>query len=169
MILVDWQIDTLAKRYDLLLPYDEQLLNPASIDVRVGDTLLAETADAWRHVDLTNYDEENPFWLQPNAFVLVSTRETFNLPDNIAAEFRIKSSRAREGYTNALAVWCDPGWTGSKLTMELKNYRQHTSLPLYPGLKIGQMIFHVCHSVPDKTYKETGRYNNDATVQESKG
>ena len=67
-----------------------------------------------------------------------------------------------------LAGWCDPGWHGSKLTLELQNARKMHSLPLYPGLKIGQIIFFEMSERPIKSYAVTGHYNNDKTVSGSK-
>ena len=66
-----------------------------------------------------------------------------------------------------LAGWCDPGWHGSRLTLELKNVRLHHPLPLYPGLKIGQMVFHTMSSVPLNSYASVGHYNNHSTVMPS--
>jgi dCTP deaminase len=68
-----------------------------------------------------------------------------------------------------LAGFCDPGWHGSKLTLELKNARRFHDLPLYPGLKIGQMVFHKMYASPLRDYSETGRYNRDRSVAASKG
>jgi dCTP deaminase len=79
----------------------------------------------------------------------------------------LKSSRARSGLNHLLAGWCDPGWHGSKLTLELKNERLHHALPLYPGLKIGQMVFHSMSNTPMNSYRDVGHYNNHLTVMPS--
>jgi dCTP deaminase len=100
---------------------------------------------------------------------LADTIEVFNIPDDIAGEFRLKSSRAREGLDQALAVWLDPGWHGSVLTMELRNNRQLWPQLLWPGMRVGQIIFHLMSERPAASYAKTGRYNGDATVQASKG
>lgn len=68
-----------------------------------------------------------------------------------------------------MAGFCDPGWYGSRLTLELKNVRQLWSIGIYPGLKIGQMKFSRMDSEPKRSYAVTGRYNNDATVTTSRG
>jgi dCTP deaminase len=113
---------------------------------------------------------ENGISLNPGQFILASTMEIFNLPDNIACEFKLKSSVARSGLNNMLATWCDPGWHGSKLTLELKNDCEHHALLLRPGMKIGQMIFYRVHPVPDEhSYAIKGRYNRTDTVTASKG
>lgn len=180
MVLVDFQIKEYCEQDNLITPFDPSLVNPASIDVRVGKTAKLEVENGWTvnnvattpnwvDIDLTKYSKDNPFWLEPKAFILVATLETFNMTEFLAAEFRLKSSRAREGYDNSLAVWLDPGWQGSVLTMEISNKLRYASLPLYPGQKIGQAIFYRVDDIPQKTYQETGRYNGDKTVMSSKG
>ena len=191
-ILVDWQIDKLIRKSNLITPYDPSHLNPASLDVLLGDKILIECPlwrqplKAWsllmRGVLLDNFwnilngdtprylliDINQKYYVSPNEFFLASTKEVFNLPDDISCEFRLKSSRAREGWGHALAVWIDPGFNNSVLTLELKNYTRFKKLHLFSGMKIGQIIFHE-HEYCDKSYRETGRYNGDLTVQNSKG
>lgn len=170
MILVDRQIELLCITAQMVTPYDPALLNPASLDVRLGDTLLIERAGSRELVPypLHQHSEANPYQWQPGQFLLAPTVETFNMPDTVAGEFRLKSSRAREGADQALAVWLDPGWHGSVLTLELRNNRQLHWLPLWPGMKIGQIIFHDCMP-PRRSYRVTGRYNQDRNVQGSRG
>ena len=152
-------------------PYDETLVNPASLDVRLGGTLLIESVQSPALVPypLEGHTESNPYMLAPGQFCLAQTVETFSLPDHVAAQFMLKSSRAREGLEHLMAGYCDPGWTGSVLTLELHNSRQLHPVALWPGMRIGQMVFHQMHATPTLSYRTTGRYNGDATVQASKG
>jgi len=153
----------------MVWPFREELLNPASLDLVLGHNLLIEVADQKElvRIDISDRTEEDPYPLLPNEFCLAETIEQFNLPDHISAQFVLKSSRAREGYNHLLAGWCDPGWNNSRLTLELKNVRRHHSLPLYPGLKIGQMVFYRMSSTPLRSYSITGHYNNHKTVMPS--
>ena len=118
-------------------------------------------------IDISDRTEEDPYYLAPSEFALAETIEVFNLPDDISAQFVLKSSRARSGLNHALAGWCDPGWHGSKLTLELKNERRYHGLSLYPNLKIGQMVFHRMSNVPALSYAVTGNYNNHLRVMPS--
>jgi dCTP deaminase len=133
--------------------------------------LLIESAQSPELVPypLHRHSQEDPYELRPGQFCLADTMEVFYLPDDVAAEFRLKSSRAREGLDQALAVWADPGWHGSVLTMELRNNRQLWPQLLWPGMKIGQMIFHLMAERPVASYAQTGRYNGDLAVMASKG
>ena len=167
MILVDRRIRELCKQ-GMVSPYDPTLLNSHSIDVRIGHTAMVEGLDGnLNNIRLDeHFSRENPYFVCPNQFFLSHTFELVDIPPNIAAEFRLKSTRAREGWTHALAVWIDGGFNGS-ITLELGNARQYKSLPIYTGMKIGQLIFHETET-PDVSYAEVGRYNGYTVVQPAK-
>ena len=169
MILSDWQI-TARCNGGMVSPFDPALVNPASLDVRLGDTLLIESAESPKLVPypLAGHTEQNPYLLRPGQFVLACTVETFHLPDDIAAQFMLKSSRAREGIEHLMAGYADPGFNGV-MTLELHNSRQLHPVALWPGMKIGQMVFHQMAATPQRSYAVTGRYNGDSTVQASRG
>lgn len=165
-VLADWEIRSFCQASQMVWPFDEKLLNPASLDVRLGSNLMVEVREQpeLMRIDISDRTEDDPYLLLPGEVCLAETVEQFNLPDNISAEFVLKSSRARDFYGHMLAGWCDPGWHGSKLTLELKNERRHHPLPLYPNLKIGQMVFFRMSAVPLESYALTGHYNNHKTV-----
>lgn len=168
-VLVDFQIRKYCQEQSMIVPFDESLLNPASLDVRIGTTMQREASDGGMvAVDLAAFSKEFPLMIQPKEFILVGTQEVFNIPPTVAGKFYLKSSRAREGWEHLLAGWCDPGWHGSVLTLELVNVRRFKCLPIYPGLKIGQIVFEEV-TEPERCYKQTGRYNNDLCVMGSKG
>ena len=168
-VLCDWEIRARCEKSYMVVPFDEKLLNPASLDVLLGNHLMVESIYSTEliRVDISHYTEEEPFRLEPSEFCLAETCELFNLPDDISAQFVLKSSRARSGYQHLLAGWCDPGFNTSRLTLELKNVRSHHAIPLYPGLKIGQMVFHQMSNVPLNSYAKTGHYNGHLTVMPS--
>ncbi len=169
-VLCDWEIRGLCQG-GMVSPFDDSLVNPASLDVRLGDTLLIESAasPSMVPVDISKYSEAQPYVLVPGQFVLAETVEVFNLPKFVAAQFMLKSSRARQGLEHLMAGYCDPGWNGSRLTMELHNSRQLHRIALWPGMRIGQMVFHRMSKNPLHAYDQTGRYNNQPHVQESLG
>lgn len=157
------------------IPLDN--INGASIDVRLGCVFLREqvTGGYPAFVRLKNKDElkflrQDVTWgdevlLEPGEFILAHTVEIFNLPNYIGAEFRLKSSVARAGLDQALAVWCDPGWNSSVLTIELRNNTRYHVLVLEAGQKIGQIVFFKGEPVPDgASYAARGQYNNQLEV-----
>lgn len=153
-------------------------INPTSIDVRLGPNLKVETAPclagdrrAMPRVNLAaresvNFaDWEGEYILDPTEFVLAHTVEVFNMPDDISAEFSLKSSIARNGLEHLNACWIDAGWNGSVLTLELKNMTRHHQLILTPGMFLGQIKFFRHAPVPEEqSYRVRGRYNGDASV-----
>lgn len=169
-ILCDWEITALCEG-GMVTPFDRSLINPASLDVRLGGSLLIESVESEALVPypLDRHSEANPYLLVPGQFVLAQTVETFHLPTNIAAQFMLKSSRARSGLEHLMAGYCDPGWSGSVLTLELHNSRQLHAVAIWPGMKIGQMVFHRMSETPLRDYRQTGRYNGDQQVTASKG
>jgi dCTP deaminase len=170
-----------AANHDVIECVDLDHINGASIDVRLGRYVWVEMdaprgngivrladkeAPGMRLLDL----HEGPLLLAPGEFCLAQTMEVFNLPSDIAAEFRLKSSAARAGLDQALAVWCDPGWHGSVLTLELRNNLRHHRLELSVGMKIGQIVLHRGEPVPDAaSYATRGQYNGDLSAQPSRG
>lgn len=171
MLLPDYEIRRLCQQRGLVSPYIEAHLNPASLDVTLGGTILIEqtgTRDLLP-VDIEDNTPEAPYWLKPGEWFLAETREIFHIPNHLAAQFVLKSSRAREGFDHAEAGFADPGWFGSRLTMELRNNRRLNALPIWPGLRIGQMKFILITGEPERSYAETGRYNADLGVTSSKG
>jgi dCTP deaminase len=169
--LPDYELHHLCQHHAMVVPFDPNLINPASLDVLLGDRLMIEvpeTPELQIH-GIHGHTAEDPYLLQPGEFCLAETREIFNLPDSVAAQFVLKSSRAREGLEHLLAGWCDPGWHGSRLTLELSNARRMHPVAIWPGMKIGQMVFHRMEAIPHRSYAVTGRYNGDEGVTASKG
>ena len=154
-------------------------VNAASIDIRLGDSLLVEVGrpgivdlaereiPEMRPLDL---DAMGAWRLRPGQFCLVNSHEVFNLPNDIAAEFKLRSSVARAGIDHALAGWADPGWHDATLTMELRNVTQNHTLLLRPGMRIGQMVFWRGEPVSVRaSYATRGRYNHQRSATESRG
>ena len=133
-ILPDYEIVCLARR-GLVNPYEPELVNPASLDVRLGDNLLIELPETSTLVpySIAGHTKEKPFMLQPREFVLAETLERFSFPTFTAGQLALKSSRAREGIEHLMAGYIDPGFEG-RLTLELVNARMLHALPLWPGM-----------------------------------
>jgi dCTP deaminase len=113
---------------------------------------------------------EDGFIIWPRESVLAQSVEMFYLPDNITAEYRLKSSMGRVFLEHLHAGWCDPMWQGSVLTLELSNMSKYHPIRLQAGMKIGQMCFYEHEPVPhDRSYAVRGQYNYDTKVTASKG
>lgn len=173
MLLSYTQLLALAAR-GVITNIDPEFINAASIDITLGHKILREDIGQPYKVvlgarePLKMIEEDctgNGYTLRPGEFILAQSQQTFNLPADISAEYKLKSSMARIGIDHCLAGWCDAGWNGSVLTLELKNVTRNHDILLRAGDRIGQMIFFQHEKVPDdRSYAARGRYNGDTTV-----
>ena len=153
-------------------------VNSASIDLVLGRTIMVEKQrsdivnmldESGDHLDTLEMSDEG-YVLQPGESILAHTVEVFHLPSNISAEYKLKSTMARNFVDHYNAGWADAGWNGSVLTLELVNHNRWHPVRIQPGMKCGQMIFFGHEAVPeDKSYAARGQYNGDRTVQAGKG
>ncbi len=131
-------------------PWDEALVQPASVDLRLGDSFRVFHNHRASAIDLRDPPQhlteevkvtgDEPFVIHPGEFALGRTREWVELPDDIVARIEGKSSLGRLGLiVHATAGFCDPGWKGT-LTLELANLTRVPIL-LYHGLAIAQLSF----------------------------
>jgi len=155
-------------------------VNGSSIDITLHNTIKVEerpdkrvyhAIKAYQKEPLVMYDYPiyGSYCMVPGEFILASSEEIFNLPLNISAEYKLKSSMARIGLEHLNAGWCDPGWSNSRLTLELKNMTRYHGIDIEPGMKIGQIVFFKHAPVPEhESYKVKGQYNNQTTVTAKK-
>jgi dCTP deaminase len=131
-------------------PWEPSLLQPASVDVRLGNSFRVFHNHRASAIDLRDPPKglteqitiggEEPFVIHPGEFCLGSTLEYIELPDDIVCRLEGKSSLGRLGLiVHATAGFCDPGWRGT-LTLELNNLTR-VPIRLYPGLAIAQLSF----------------------------
>jgi dCTP deaminase len=144
-----------------LEPYQAEMIQPSSIDVRLDRYFRLFDNHKYPFIDpaedqpeltrLVEVDSDQAFILHPGEFVLGSTYEQVTLPDDVAARLEGKSSLGRLGLlTHSTAGFIDPGFSGH-VTLELSNV---ATLPikLWPGMKIGQMCFFRLSSPAEHPY-----------------
>lgn len=150
-------------------------INGASVDLTLADGFMKEAPSrgivrlgAKQTPEMMAFNGQ--LILAPGEFALAATEQIFNLPNDIAAIYVLKSSMARAGLNHLNAGYCDPGWNGSALTMEFHNTLQYHTLALEPGGKCGQIYLFRGDVVPElASYAVKGQYNGQQSVQESKG
>src|SRR5436305_5935747 len=131
-------------------PYDASLLQPSSVDVRVDRYFRVFHNARYAFIDVkqpqeelteqVEIDDERPFILHPDEFVLGSTLERISLADDLVARLEGKSSLGRLGLLiHSTAGFIDPGWDGH-VTLELSNVA-NLPITIYYGMKIGQISF----------------------------
>ena len=148
-------------------------VNSASIDLRLGKNIMVER----QREGVINMLEKsgsqlesiemgsNGYILAPGESILAETTNVFYLPNNISAEYKLKSTMARNFCDHHNAGWADAGWSNSVLTLELTNHNRYHSIRIQPGMKCGQMVFFKHEEVPaDRSYASRGQYNNHRAV-----
>ena len=132
-------------------PLDRDLVQPASIDVRLDRLfrlfdnhrypVIDPAADQSDLTHLVDVGPDQPFVLHPG--------------EDIAARLEGKSSLGRLGLlTHSTAGFIDPGFSGH-VTLELSNTATMPIL-LYPGMKIGQLCFFDLSSPAEHPYGSQG-------------
>jgi dCTP deaminase len=145
----------------LLDPFDVEMVQPSSIDVRLDRFFRVFNNTKYTHIDpsiqqddltsLVETPEGEPFVLHPGEFVLGSTYELVTLPDDLAGRLEGKSSLGRLGLlTHSTAGFIDPGFSGH-ITLELSNVA-NLPITLHAGMKIGQLCLFKLSSPAEHPY-----------------
>lgn len=140
-IIIEWA------RAGGVTPFDPVLVNPASLDLRLGgEFIVLDTGDRFSTNEIT---------ILPGKAILATTLEYIIMPSIYAGAVYLKSSMARLGLDHALAGWVDPGFHG-ELTLE---FHSHTPITLRKGQKVCQLALFKLIDYPERDYTVTGRYN----------
>jgi dCTP deaminase len=161
-VLSDGTIRQLVREGRIVIePWDETMVQPASVDLRLGNSFRVFHNHRVTAIDLKDppsdlteqvvVAEDEPFVIHPGEFCLGRTEEWVELPDDIVARIEGKSSLGRLGLiVHATAGFCDPGWKGT-LTLELNNLTR-VPIKLWPGLPIAQLSFMTLDRPADRPY-----------------
>src|SRR6266516_442758 len=145
----------------VLDPFDEAMVQPSSVDVRVDRRFRVFNNARYPFIDVREPMEdlteaveirgEEPFILHPGEFVLGQTLERVRLPDDIVARLEGKSSLGRLGLLiHSTAGFVDAGFEGN-LTLELSNVA-NLPVTIYYRMPIGQISFMRMDSPVDRPY-----------------
>lgn len=175
MVLSDYEIVQALLNEDIIITpliNSAKQIGSSSVDLRLGTEFKLIRIVKQTHFDLSVPTEQieeqvreytevvhvepmQPFFLHPNEFALASTLEYLVLPRDIAGRLEGRSTWGRVGLqVHSTAGLVDPGFEGT-LTFELNNMGK-LPLPLYPGVRIAQIIFHRCSPVSEPYTKKVG-------------
>ncbi len=171
MILCDIDIE---KRIDegsiVIKPFDKKLIGPNSVHLRLGNdfrvfkhvekTHIDPLSDGSDYTELITVENDKPFILHPNEFVLATTLEWIEMPNDLAGNLDGRSSLGRLGIIIQTAAMVDAGFKG-KLTLEVVNIGK-IPVKIYPGMKICKITFHKLTQECRKPY--SGRYLGQNTA-----
>lgn len=145
MILSDKTIHKMLEEGSLVVdPVTEGQVQPASVDIRLGDSfsIVDDTADniitMGSEIQYKTIKADR-YLLLPGQFVLATTQEYFELPDDLTAFVEGRSSLGRMGLFIQNAGWVDPGFRG-EITLELYNANR-CAIELQAGRRVGQLVF----------------------------
>ena len=145
MILSDKTLTKMLEEKTLVVePIEEGQIQPASIDIRLGNTFSIVEDTSTGIINLENEIKyktitSDSYILLPNQFVLATTMECFDLPDDLTAFVEGRSSLGRMGLFIQNAGWVDPGFKG-EITLELYNANR-CAIELKAGRRVGQLVF----------------------------
>ena len=145
MILSDKTIMRMLKEKTLKIePVTDEQIQPASVDIRLGNTFSVVDDSPSSVITLEkeiNYKTitTDTYLIMPGQFVLATTMEYFELPDNLTAFVEGRSSLGRMGLFIQNAGWVDPGFKG-EITLELYNANR-CAIELKAGRRVGQLVF----------------------------
>jgi dCTP deaminase len=150
-VLSDGTIRRLVSEGHVVIePWDETMVQPASVDLRLGTSFRVfhnhrisaiDLADPPKNLtELVEIADTDSFVIHPGEFVLGRTQERVELPNDIVARIEGKSSLGRLGLiVHATAGFVDPGFKGT-LTLEITNLTR-VPIILWPGKPIAQLSF----------------------------
>ena len=145
MILSDKTLIKMLEEKTLVVePVEKEQIQPASIDIRLGNTFSVVEDTSTGIINLEekiNYKTitSDSYILLPNQFVLATTMEYFELPNDLTAFVEGRSSLGRMGLFIQNAGWVDPGFKG-EITLELYNANR-CAIELKAGRRVGQLVF----------------------------
>ena len=145
MILSDQTITKMLECKELVItPLNAEQIQPASVDIRLGNTfsIVDDTPSGiitLRSEIRYKTISADRYLILPGQFVLATTMEYFELPDDLTAFVEGRSSLGRMGLFIQNAGWVDPGFHG-EITLELFNANR-CAIELQAGRRIGQLVF----------------------------
>jgi len=170
MILSDKTIKKLLKSGELgVSPLEDMQIQPASIDVRLGNSFSIMESSSSGIISMDKPIEyrqiiDDTFLLLPKQFVLATTMEYFRLPDDLTAFVEGRSSIGRMGLFIQNAGWVDPGFEG-EITLELFN-ASDSAIELKTGRRVGQIVFAKLDDKAEHPYR--GKYQGQRTATGSR-
>ena len=140
-------------------------IQPASIDLRLGYDFqtfnytrqaLIDPADPATFEQLTTIvqlGEDERFLVHPGEFVLATTLERVEVPNDLLARLEGRSSIGRLGIViHSTAGYIDPGFKG-QITLEISNLGR-IAVALYPRMRICHLAFEEMRSPVSLGYGE---------------
>lgn len=173
MFLSDTDIHKEVKDGHITLePFDPKMLQPATYDIKLGNTFIINDAHSTQAIDpamgiypntqTIEIKDGEEFVLHPGVSILGYSKERFG-SDSYLIEVNGKSSLARIGLIvhNSASI-VNPGHY-LNIALELCNLN-NVPIVLRPGMEIAQLSFSTLSSHTKRSYKKMGRYSTNNFV-----
>lgn len=156
----------------------EEQLQPASLDIRLGENIkqsfrslngeVDTRKDAEEQMEFDEIETEEGVVIYPGKFYLADTKEYFEIPDYLLGEMTGRSSLARLGIgVHQTAGLFDSGFSG-KGVLEISNVGEEP-VRIYPGQRVAQMKFTRLSSPANNPYNsEDNKYQGQEGAQGSR-
>lgn len=162
----------------LIEPFNEDQLEAASYDVKITNK-ITRFKNEFRKIKLQNQknidtcyetiDITNGYDLRPGEYILVKLRETINMPNDLTAHIRPRTSLNKIGILLS-AQNINPSYCGA-LSLGVYNASPYV-IEIKPGLAIGQVIFEKLAGRPSQKRlyinKSSAKYQNEKDFVGSK-
>lgn len=137
---------------------DQFQLQQHAIDLRLGYTFMIPkmwhmTENGRESLDITHFDKRNNeffdvveleqgqyFDLLPGEYIIVSTLESVDMPNDLMGILYPRSSTNRKGLSLDLTGIIDAGYSG-QLVLPIRNNTRSQPVRLYPGERLCQVCF----------------------------
>lgn len=173
MFLADVDIHAAVEAGHITLePFDPKRLQPATYDIRLGNSFIVNDAHSTLAIDpakgiypqthTIEVKDGEEFVLHPGVSILGYSKERFG-SDTYLIEVNGKSSLARIGLIvhNSASI-VNPGHY-LNIALELCNLN-NVPIVLRPGMEIAQLTFSPLSNNTERSYQETGRYHHNNFV-----
>lgn len=132
-------------------PFNAENLQPASYDLTLSEEYIIRDKK----------DSSMTLILKPHSFILAASKERVELPSNVAADVKGRSSFGRKGIY-VFNGYIDPGFCGN-VTVGLYNASDET-ISIDAGTRFCQLVF---YDTETEARKYNGKYQNSNGVTES--
>ena len=177
--MADWQIQNAIQKGSIKIdPFDSTLINPNSMDVRLGNDFKFNKSshkilDVYNNktfvdrFDEITFDDSDEVIIEPGQNCLATTLETITLPNNVCAILEGKSSLARIFLEiHKTGGYIDAGFSG-EITLEMHSEFKDP-IRLYIGMPIGQLVFfEIAPAAIPYGEKHTSKYQNQRGATQS--
>ncbi len=168
MILSDVDLLNRLEKGDLVIdPIDDldTQIQPASVDLRLGSDFIEykrtnapcirpnNEDEVDSYLRETHIPEDEEIIIHPGDFILGTTYEHVEIPNDLVATLEGRSSLGRLAIIiHATAGFIDPGWEG-KITLEISNLGT-VPIALKPGMRVSQLVISELKTASERPYGE---------------